>query len=105
MSPARIIVHGCGHSFHTEQLVPFLFQILGLLMSEMETTMMKANSLVFYIWLRNSQREKVDDILIGEHSDDSDETVPEKFDESEATDGKRVFALVDRILRCCRVLS
>ena len=41
--------------------------------------MMRANSLAL-IWLRSSQRRYLD------HGDDNDETGPDEFDESEATD-------------------
>ena len=66
----------------------YLFlRIFGLLMSEIESMMMRANSFVLS-WLRNSKENEGDDILIGEHGDDGDETVPNEFDESEAKDHK-----------------
>ena len=93
--------------FASNQLVPYLFRLRGFLMSELETikAIIKANSLAFNV-AQKLQKETEDEYSSeGEHLDDSDEIVPGELDESEATDDQRVLVLVDRILRCCQVLS
>ena len=50
-------------------------------MFEVDTVMMKVSSLVFLCGSETPKENEDDYILIGGHGDDSDETVPDEFDE------------------------
>ena len=104
MSLARIIVHGCGHSFHTGSMLPAsaspLFVSNSWVLDVRDGNNDDESKLLrFLICLRSSQREEVDDILIGENDDDSDEAVPIRS-KGVCVGGQNLEILPSAILTC-----